>query len=135
VERLRDSYPAWRIVGLFVYLGLAWPLYPDVEGYSRAGNIAQGVALALAVLAVTGTAFWLGAKWKGRPKTWTRATLSLGAMLTALVLAVLSLAGRNDEQEKTAGLTPLGTALNAGGCCHSEGAAPGRVVVVGVDGP
>lgn len=104
VEGLHVSYPAWRFGGLLIYVALAWPLHPDVEGYSYAGNVAQGTALALTILAITGTGFWLGSKWKGRPKTWMRATLSAGAMLTALALAALALVGQGGEQEAAGGL-------------------------------
>lgn len=97
IERLRDSHPAWRVGGLLVYLALAWPWHEGVEGYSRAGNVAQGVALALTILAIVGTGFWLWARWKKRRKTWTRATLSLEAMLVALVVAILASVGRPEE--------------------------------------
>lgn len=105
IERLRDSNPVWRVGGLVVYLAVAWPWHKGVEEYSRAGNVAQGVALALTILAIVGTGFWLWARWKKRSKTWTRATLSLEAMLVALAVAILASAGR--PEEATAAGTPV----------------------------
>lgn len=106
-EGLRNSSPGWRIAGLVLYLALAWPLYPDVEEYSRPANVVNGLTMALAILAIVGSGFWLGARWRGRPKTWARATLSVGALLTAFLLAVISLAGRNAEEREAAGLAAM----------------------------
>lgn len=96
-ERLRDSRPALRLGSLILYVALAAPLYPRVDGYTRSEQFAHGLALALVVLVTVGTAFWLAARMKRTPKSWPRATLSIGALATAFLLAFLSAVGNPDD--------------------------------------
>ena len=105
-ERLAQSSPLLRAFGLIVYVAAAWPLFQDVEGYSRAANFGQGVALSLFILAVVGSLFWFAARLMNRPKTWPRATLSVGALATSLVLVVISAAGRHSDTSNASAAPP-----------------------------